>query len=283
MVGVGTDVDRDRRVVGREPGGDRGVGGDHRVGPVDGQRDLRRPGDRGRRGGRRRLPVGGAPGECGRQEERRDDARRTTHARCHEPRPPDVYDRPVGVPAGSGHDSRRHPHEPARNAARARDVHHPGTRRKRACAGLGWRDPRLSAMSSPTLYARLLAPLAVAALLATSAGCGGDEKESAAPPPSDPSSSASETPSESSTPTETPTETPSETPERDAQRDRDVGAARPRRVAAAGLGAARVQRHLDVGGQGHRSAAVAVRDLPEVPDGGPGRRGDRGPPLPARR
>jgi hypothetical protein len=70
-------------------------------------------------------------------------------------------------------------------------------------------------MSSPTPYARLLAPLALAALLATSAGCGGDERESAAPPPSDPSSSsasASETPSESSTPAETPSETPDETP-----------------------------------------------------------------------
>ena len=68
-------------------------------------------------------------------------------------------------------------------------------------------------MSSPTLYARLLAPLAVAALLATSAGCGGDEKGSAAPHPSDPSASASETPSESPSPTQTPTETPSETPD----------------------------------------------------------------------
>ena len=67
-------------------------------------------------------------------------------------------------------------------------------------------------MSSPTLYARLLAPLAVAALLATSAGCGGDEQESAAPAPSDPPSSAaaSETPSES-TPTESPSGTPSQT------------------------------------------------------------------------
>ena len=68
-------------------------------------------------------------------------------------------------------------------------------------------------MSSPTLYARLLAPLAVAALLATSAGCGGDEKGSAAPSTSDPSASASETPSESPSPTEMPTETPSETPD----------------------------------------------------------------------
>ena len=80
-------------------------------------------------------------------------------------------------------------------------------------------------MPSPTLPARLLAPLAAAALLAVSAGCGGDKQESAPPPPSDPPSSAaasetpseqstpshSATPSESSTPTETPSETPSET------------------------------------------------------------------------
>lgn len=73
-------------------------------------------------------------------------------------------------------------------------------------------------MSSPRLYARLLVPLAVAALLATSAGCGGDEKGAAAQPPSEPSSSvsasvsASETPSESSSPTETPSATADETP-----------------------------------------------------------------------
>jgi len=68
-------------------------------------------------------------------------------------------------------------------------------------------------MASPTSYARLLASLAVAALLATSAGCGSDKQGATPPPPSHPPSSAaaSETPSESSSPTETPRETPSET------------------------------------------------------------------------
>jgi len=73
-------------------------------------------------------------------------------------------------------------------------------------------------MSCPASHARLLAPLTVAVLLATSAGCGSDRQESTPPPPSDSPSSAaasetpSETPSESSTPTGTPSETPSETP-----------------------------------------------------------------------
>ena len=73
-------------------------------------------------------------------------------------------------------------------------------------------------MSSPTSYARLLAPLAVAVLLATSAGCGSDKQESTPQPPSDPPSAAaasetpSESPSESSTPTEAPSQTASQTP-----------------------------------------------------------------------
>ena len=73
-------------------------------------------------------------------------------------------------------------------------------------------------MSCPASHARLLAPLTVAVLLATSAGCGSDRQESTPPPPSDSPSSAaasetpSETPSESSTPTGTPSETPNKTP-----------------------------------------------------------------------
>jgi len=65
-------------------------------------------------------------------------------------------------------------------------------------------------MSSPRRRARLLAPFAVAALLATSAGCG-DKQESTSPPASDPPSSAA--PSESATPSESPSESPSETPD----------------------------------------------------------------------
>ena len=69
-------------------------------------------------------------------------------------------------------------------------------------------------MPLPTPSVRLLAPLAVAALLAASAGCGGDDPDSTPPPASDTpsaSESVSETPSESPSASETPSETPSET------------------------------------------------------------------------
>jgi hypothetical protein len=68
-------------------------------------------------------------------------------------------------------------------------------------------------MPLPTSPLRLLAPLALAALLATGAGCG-DKQESTPPPASDTpsaSESVSETPSESPSASETPSETPSET------------------------------------------------------------------------
>ncbi len=80
-------------------------------------------------------------------------------------------------------------------------------------------------MSSPTLYARLLAPLAVAALLATSAGCGGDKQESTPPPAERPAVVGGRV-GDPVGARPSPDRDPQRDPQRDTQRDAQRGAQR---------------------------------------------------------